>query len=165
MTAGTGSRGAQARAVIADPGGARAAAQGQAFPCATVATLTALNSGYGKELAAYRSRFPEMSPVSGVFVAATDTFARGWMQVFSDVAKRYDVYILGSNNQAPFRESSDPADIEAFARPGPAAPVVGVRGDERRRLQRGLHVGPARRARERPRRCCATSSPRTRRCR
>jgi hypothetical protein len=116
MTAGTGSRGAQARRVIADPAGA-GGCRGQAFPCATVATLSALNSGYGKELAVYRSRFPGMSPVSGVFVAATDTFARGWMQVFSDVAKRYDVYILGSNNQAPFRESADPADIEAFRDP------------------------------------------------
>ena len=116
MTAGTGSRGARAREVIANPAGAPGC-EGQAFPCATVATLGALNSGYSKELAAYRSRFPELSPVSGVFVAATDTFARGWMQVFSDIARRYDVYILGSNNQAPFRESTDPGDIETFADP------------------------------------------------
>ena len=116
MTAGTGSRGAQARQVIANPGGAPGC-EGQAFPCATIATLTALNSGYARELAAYRARFPDMSPVSGVFVAATDTFARGWMQTFSDIARRYDVYILGSNNQAEFRESRDPADIDAFADP------------------------------------------------
>src|SRR5688500_7493284 len=90
MTAGTGSRGAQARQVIANPGGAPGC-EGQAFPCATIAPLGALNTGYSKELAAYRARFPEMSQVSGVFVAATDTFARGWMQVFSDIAKRYDV--------------------------------------------------------------------------
>ena len=116
MTAGTGSRGAQAREVIANPAGAPGC-EGRAFPCATIATLGALNSGYSKELAAYRARFPEMSQVSGVFVAATDTFARGWMQTFSDIARRYDVYILGSNNQAVFRESSDPADIDAFADP------------------------------------------------
>ncbi len=52
-----------------------------------------------------------------MFVAATDTFARGWMQTFSDIARRYDIYILGSNNQAEFRESRDPADIDAFADP------------------------------------------------
>src|SRR5215213_2428371 len=121
MTAGTGSRGAQARQVIANPGGAPGC-EGQAFPCATIATLTALNSGYSRELAAYRARFPQMSPVSGVFVAATDTFARGWMQTFSDLAKRHGIYILGSNNQAPFRESSDPADIEAFADPDQPRP-------------------------------------------
>jgi hypothetical protein len=39
------------------------------------------------------------------------------MQTFSDIARRYGVYILGSNNQAEFRESTDPADIEAFADP------------------------------------------------
>src|SRR5215217_9475363 len=50
MTAGTGSRGAQARQVIANPGGAPGC-EGQAFPCATIATLTALNSGYSRELA------------------------------------------------------------------------------------------------------------------
>jgi len=122
MTAGTGSRGAQARQVIANPGGAPGC-EGQAFPCATLATLAALNSGYSKELAAYRARFPQMSPASGVFVAATDTFARGWMQTFSDVARRYGIYILGSNNQAPFRESSDPADIEAFADPDHPRPA------------------------------------------
>src|SRR5215213_2109963 len=116
MTAGTGSRGAQARQVIANPDGAPGC-EGQGFPCATVATLSALNSGYSKELAAYRSRFPQMSPISGVFVAATDTFARGWMQTFSDIAKRYDLYILGSNDQAPFRVSSDSSDIESFADP------------------------------------------------
>ncbi|MDQ5808430.1 MAG: hypothetical protein M3320_07105, partial [Actinomycetota bacterium] len=68
-------------------------------------------------LALYRKRFPRMSPVSGAFVAATDTFARGWMQLFSDMAKRYDVYILGSNNQAPFRESTDPTEIASLADP------------------------------------------------
>jgi len=121
MTAGTGSRGEQARRVIADPNGAPGC-EGQAFPCATIATLGALNAGYSKELAAYRARFPQMSQVSGVFVATTDTFARGWMQTFSDIAKRYDVYILGSNNQALFRESRDPADIDTFADPDQPRP-------------------------------------------
>src|SRR5829696_4675877 len=76
MTAGTGSRGAKARQVIGNPGGAPGCA-GQGFPCATIATLGALNEGYSRELEAYRQRFPQLSPVSGVFVAATDTFARG----------------------------------------------------------------------------------------
>src|SRR3954453_14465555 len=38
MTAGTGSRGAKARQVIGNPGGAPGCA-GQGFPCATIATL------------------------------------------------------------------------------------------------------------------------------
>ena len=47
----------------------------------------------------------------------TDTFARGFMQTFSDMARRYGVYVLGSNSQAPFRESTDPADVDALADP------------------------------------------------
>jgi hypothetical protein len=126
MTAGTGSRGAKARQVIGNPSGAPGC-EGQGFPCATIATLGALNEGYSRELEAYRQRFPQLSPVSGVFVAATDTFARGWMKTFSDLARRYDVYILGSNNQAEFRESTDPADIETFADPdGPRPKSVFV---------------------------------------
>jgi hypothetical protein len=63
-----------------------------------------------------------MGSVSGVFVAATDTFARGWMQTFSDIARRYGVYILGSNDQALFHESTAPADIDAFADPDAPRP-------------------------------------------
>ena len=66
---------------------------------------------------AYEARFPRLARSPAPFVAATDTFARGWMQTFCDMARRYDVYILGSNNQAPFRESIDPSEIEAFADP------------------------------------------------
>lgn len=58
-----------------------------------------------------------MPLLGGTFVAATDTFARGWMQLFSDMAKRYGIYILGSNNQAPFRESTDPVEIALYADP------------------------------------------------
>jgi hypothetical protein len=81
------------------------------------AALGALNQGYSRELAYYRSRFPGLSPVSGIFVAATDTFARGFMSTFSDMARRYGVYIAGSNDQASFEETSDPVAIDALADP------------------------------------------------
>ncbi|MDQ5809082.1 MAG: hypothetical protein M3320_10440, partial [Actinomycetota bacterium] len=99
MTIATGTRGAPARELFG-PGRAPGC-EAQGAPCTTLAALGAVSAAHGKELALYRKRFPRMSPVSGAFVAATDTFARGWMQLFSDMAKRYDVYILGSNNQAP----------------------------------------------------------------
>jgi hypothetical protein len=79
-----------------------------------------------RESTAYQARFPAIDPISGIFVATTDTFARGWMQTFSDIARRYGVYILGSNNQAPFRESTDPAEIAAFADPDLPAPPKSV---------------------------------------
>jgi len=115
LTIGTGSRGARARAII--DGSARPNCSGQGAPCALIATLGALQSGYGKELGYYRTKFPALSPISGVFVAATDVFVRGFMTTFSDLARRYRVYILGSSDQPDFRISTDPADISGLADP------------------------------------------------
>ena len=68
-----------------------------------------------------------MNALSSPFVAATDTFVRGFMQTFSDLARRYHVYILGSSDQAPFRFSRAHADIAALADPGaPRPPFVYV---------------------------------------
>ncbi len=120
-TIATGTRGRAAREAFTRPGGP--SCEGQGAPCATLAALGAVRTGYSREVTAYRGRFPSMSPVSDAFVAATDTFARGWMQTFSDMALRYDVHILGSNNQAPLRESTDPSEIATFRDPDlPAAP-------------------------------------------
>ena len=131
MTLGTGSRGAGARAVINDRNSP--SCEGDPIPCRTVATLAAVSTGYADELAYYEARyFPGMNPVSGIFVGATDTFARGWMKTFSDLAKQYDIYILGSNNQAPFRASKDPADIAALADPDlPEPPFVYVATEDK----------------------------------
>ncbi|HEX8086798.1 MAG TPA: glycerophosphodiester phosphodiesterase family protein [Solirubrobacteraceae bacterium] len=115
MTIATGTRGAPARELFG-PGRAPGC-EAQGAPCTTLAALGAVTAAYGKEVALYRKRFPQMAPVSSAFVAATDTFARGWMQVFSDMARRYGVYILGSNNQAPFRESTDPSEVASLADP------------------------------------------------
>lgn len=124
MTIATGTRGAAARELFG-PGRVPGCEQ-QGAPCSTVAALGAVSAGYARELALYRKRFPRMSPISGAFVAATDTFARGWMQVFSDMARRYGVYVLGSNNQAPFRESTDPAEIATLADPDLPSPPRSV---------------------------------------
>src|SRR5947209_16166080 len=63
------------------------------------------------------ARAPRDGARCGVFVAATDTFVRGFMRTFSDMARRYHVYILGSSTQARFRESTDPHDIDLFSDP------------------------------------------------
>jgi glycerophosphoryl diester phosphodiesterase len=115
MTLATGSRGAAARAIFEGESGP--SCEGQDVPCGVAAAIAAIRTGYAKETAIYTKRFPTMPTLGGTFVAGTDTFARGWMQLFSDLARRYDVYILGSNNQSPFRESRDPADIDALADP------------------------------------------------
>ena len=117
MTLGTGTRGAVARALFDDPH-PKLSCEPQGVPCGTVAALGAVTAGYGPQVAAYRARFPGgMEPVAGAFVASVDTQARGWMQVFSDMARRYGVYIAGSSDLPPFRESTDPAEIATFADP------------------------------------------------
>ena len=123
MTIATGSRGAQARAIFGDPSLSPSCPQ-LGVPCGTLGALGAVTAAYGPQAAAYQGRYAgTMQPVSSAFVAATDTFGRGWMQTFSDLAERYGVYILGSNNQSPFRESRDPSEIALFADPDlPAAP-------------------------------------------
>lgn len=123
MTIATGSRGRPARQAFAEPRDAPSCQSTAAQPCGALGALATVKASYARETAAYQARFPTMNPVSGAFVATTDTFVRGWMQTFSDMARRYGIYILGSNNQPLFRESTDPADIAAFADPDlPRAP-------------------------------------------
>lgn len=116
MTIATGSRGETAREMFADPERSPSCASAPA-PCGALGALLAAGAAYSKPMAAYRARFPDMGFLESQFIAPTDTFARGWMQTFSDMARRYDIYIVGSNTQAPFSESTDPADIEAFRDP------------------------------------------------
>jgi glycerophosphoryl diester phosphodiesterase len=116
MTLGTGSRGDVARRTIAHPDEV-SSCEGRPAPCVAAVALTQITAAYGPQVAAYRARFPEMQALEQSFVAPTDTFARGWMQTFSDIARRYDVYILGSNTQGVFRESRDPSEIETFRDP------------------------------------------------
>lgn len=115
MTLGTGSRGAAARAAFADPASVTACTN-VAPPCRAIFALSQVTAAYGGPLAEYGSRFT-MSGLSRGFVGATDTDARGWMQVFSDMARRYGIYIVGSNTQPRFRESQDPAEIALFRDP------------------------------------------------
>lgn len=121
MTLATGSRAATTRELFSDAANIPGCA-GQPSPCGIVAALASLDGAYGAQEAAYASRFGGATPFAQTFLAGTDTFARGWMQTFSDLAKRYRVYILGSNNQAEFRESVDPTEIAAFADPDVAEP-------------------------------------------
>ena len=115
MTIATGSRGQLARQLFGGKGGLSCEPQG--VPCTTLGALALELAAYAPQHLAYRLRFGFDTPLSDGFVAATDTFVRGWMQVFSDMARRYRVYILGSNNQAPFRESTDPGEISLFRDP------------------------------------------------
>jgi hypothetical protein len=115
MTIATGSRGATARSAFGGSGAP--SCEGQGVPCATVAALGAVTAAYAPQIAAYHARFPTLGSVSQAFVGATDTLVRSFMRTFSGLARRYGIYLVGSGDQAPFTQSSDPADIAAFADP------------------------------------------------
>lgn len=116
MVAGIGSRGRAAQRILADPSSAPGCA-GQAFPCQTLQVLAALNTGYARQRAYYTKRLGALSPLSGPFTVATDTIVRGFMGTFSDLARRYGVYLLGSGPLPTFTASSKPADVAALADP------------------------------------------------
>ena len=56
------------------------------------------------------------------FVAATDTFVRVFMSTMAAEARRYGIYIVASNTQAPFALTRDPAAVAALR--DPATPSV-----------------------------------------
>jgi hypothetical protein len=110
MTIATGERGAAIRENYANPSCAPS-------PCGAVGALTAIGQAYAPQVAAYEQRFGDLGPFTPSLVATTDTFVRGWMRTFANLARRYHVYMIGSNTQAPFRRSTDPGDISTFGDP------------------------------------------------
>ncbi len=114
-TLAIGPRGAAARALLHT---GVPACSGQPFPCATLATLTALDGGYRGALAYLGHRFPNLQSLLGrAFVAATDTFVRVFMTTMATEALRYGVYIVASNTQATFALTRDPAAVAALRDP------------------------------------------------
>lgn len=79
--------------------------------------LLGLNAAYAPQVAAYQLRFGGVDPRKEVLLAATDTFARAFSQTFSDIARDYGVYIVAANNQAPYRETHNPAEVALFGDP------------------------------------------------
>ncbi len=122
MTLGTGSRGNAARALLGRRGGDPSCA-GKGFPCETLHVLDLLGTAYAKQIAFYKQRFPQTGAgAAGLFVAATDTFARGFTATMSALARRYHVYLVASSDQARFRRTRDPAAIRALADPDASRP-------------------------------------------
>jgi hypothetical protein len=126
QTLATGRAAAQARTLLRQ---GVPSCQGQSFPCATLATLSALDDGYSNALAYLHTKFPALDGLLGrAFVAATDTFVNVFMATMSREAERYGLYIVASNTQAPFAVTHDPAAIKALG--GPYLPTAGVAYDQ-----------------------------------
>jgi hypothetical protein len=113
-TLGIGSRGAPARRLFARRGSAGCTPQG---PCGALGALSLLTTAYRSPLAAYHARFPGLGGQGQAFVGATDTIVRSFMGTFSALAKRYHLYIVGSADFAPFRQSRSRTDLGVFSDP------------------------------------------------
>jgi hypothetical protein len=152
-TIAIGTRGAAARAIFGAPGGLSCEPEG--IPCATLGALAAVTASYVPQLAYYRLRFGDVGTLSGGFVAATDTIVRGFVQTFSELARRYGIYIIASGDLPDFTQSSDPATVALLADPDlhPAPSSVYVASDG------AVHNATMARSR------CATSCRATSSCR
>jgi hypothetical protein len=116
MTLATGSRGVAIREQATSPLRAPTGDRGPA-PVAAAGALGALNAAYAPQVAEYQRRFGPIDPRKQAFVAATDTMVRAYTRTFSDIARDYGVYVVATNNMAPYEASSDPYDIAVFADP------------------------------------------------
>jgi hypothetical protein len=114
MTLATGSRGAAVRAQQDSP---LRAPIGDSEPVAAAVALSALNVAYAPQVAAYQARFGPIDPRKEVLVAATDTFVRAFDITFSRLAQKYGVYVVASNNQARYRETTTPSQVRTFGDP------------------------------------------------
>ncbi len=114
-TLGTGSRGAAARALFVNPNGP--SCHSASHECGALGALALLTDAYAGPLAAYHSRLPSLGGLEQGFVAATDTVVRSFMGTFSALAKRYHIYMIGSADVAPFRQSRGRGDLAAFSDP------------------------------------------------
>jgi hypothetical protein len=115
-TLAIGSRGAAARSLLRH---GVSSCRGKAPPCATLATLQALDAGYARALRYLQRRFPRLRGALGrAFVAGTDEFVRVFMGTMAAEARRYGVYLVASNTQAPFRLTRDRGAVSALREPG-----------------------------------------------
>ncbi len=112
-TIALGQRGSTVRAQAHSP----LRAVSEAIPLGIAGALGQLNIAYGPQVSAYQAMFGPIDPRKELFVAATDTFVRAVNITFSEIAKDYGVYVVISNNQAPYRETHNPAEVALFADP------------------------------------------------
>jgi hypothetical protein len=125
-TIAIGPRGAPARALLAR---GVSSCNGQPFPCETLAALTAIDHGYGRALDYLQARYPKLGAQLGrSFVAATDQFVRVFMTTMAGVARRYGLYVIASNTQAPFEVTRSPAAVRALRSPGARWAYTPTRG-------------------------------------
>ncbi|MFL5824499.1 MAG: hypothetical protein ACJ764_13780 [Solirubrobacteraceae bacterium] len=119
-TLAIGPRGAETRRLLRN---GTPSCQGKPYPCETLAGLNALDRGYHRALKYLEGRFPHLSHQLGrSFVAGGDEFVRVFMGTMARTARRYHVYVVASNSQAPFKLTRDRRAVAALR--DPATPGV-----------------------------------------
>jgi hypothetical protein len=114
LTLAIGSRGAGVRLQAKTP---LRAPLGDSEPVALLAALEELNVTYAPQIALYQLKFGPFPLRKEVFVAATDTFVRAFVQTFSGIARDYGVYVVASNSMPEYIVSKKPLDIALFGDP------------------------------------------------
>jgi hypothetical protein len=97
-TLGIGTRGLVARTIAASP------LKDPQNLLGAIAAFAGVGVAYAPQIAYYLLSEPQTSAQRLILAAATDTMVRAFMQTFSDLARKYNVYIVASNNQAEFRD-------------------------------------------------------------
>jgi predicted amidohydrolase len=96
---------------------------------------------YQAAMAFYEARWPELSPNQLLLLALSDTLARAF-ETFSEIARRYGVYVVVSTDLAPTEPSADPDALAALADPD-LEPVAAVHvATEPRTYNWGVYYGP-----------------------
>jgi hypothetical protein len=122
-TIAIGQRGEAARVQARSPMRAPAGDSGTA---GIGTALLGLNAAYAPQVAAYQLKFHGVDPRKEVLLAATDTFVRAFSTTFSDIARDYGVYVVAANNQAPYRETHNPAEVALYGDPTASTGVAYV---------------------------------------
>lgn len=97
-TLGIGTRGTIARALANGP------VKDPENLLGAIGAFGGVGVAYAPQIAYYALQEPQTSAQRLIVTAVTDTLVRAFMQTFSELARKYDVYIVASNNQAEFRE-------------------------------------------------------------
>src|SRR5262249_641545 len=85
--------------------------------CEVLGALASVASAYSRPIGVYKQQFPGLAGLDIGFLGATDTVVRSFMGTFSELAKRYGIYMIGSADVPPFQHSFPPPDRAAFADP------------------------------------------------
>ncbi len=97
-TLGLGTRGIVARALANGP------LKDPENLLGAIGAFGGVGVAYAPQIAYYALQEPQTSAQRLILTAVTDTMVRAFMQTFSALARKYDVYIVASNNQAEFQE-------------------------------------------------------------